>query len=652
MAGRDMADLAQRYLAFAEQETPQSITVIEAALKRGNTPHGVEDHLLRRDHPDAKTRLWIVDRIMEPQTVPHFVQFLISGRLPNGEQCALPRPTEDEAFDIAQPFSAWAPAPYNDIRRSAMDTMMVRIGSFEDSARLLSISKELHTMKSRIWEGIMPLSERRWRDLKLDEPDNLDAACQYMAAVTRVFHYLNYPKVKKALRETFNLISDEARTYGDAMNARRAARADGSYERLNVPALWYEFIKAHYDLVTTTAHRWVVEHVDRLREPVVQELNDHQPEIPGPADARQWLLTNKLHDLLENGAHADFAIALPMDGYKGSALAALDDVPLNARDNQRYCEEAITWNTHTSRRKLDYSGRLRYLSRQEAYERGMAQLQSPPFSVSPAPNDPVSLVRIARSMITAQHRARRELRGEAKISEMDLWFKQVLKEYGNPRFEWGYVIYQLSHEHSEEQWTSFKAKFEADVADWGHGMAEIDPVRSMCKVHWLDGGNLGIDDGDIEAAKRHFKTYVNSGNEPEQIRKNMFLIADPSVVNSYLEPVTPKVHFVLLVDAKFKPDNDNLGRGSESPGYTGTLRVLPSLLWDDIGAMLVMRNQTLVDLWPLAMTRPALMYEGPVPLPVLLFPSLDSLGPGLARVVSTVWILVVSAVLEREAFGK
>lgn len=149
---------------------------------------------------------------------------------------------------------------------------------------------------------------------------------------------------------------------------------------------------------------------------------------------------------------------------------------------------------------------------------------------------------------------------------------------------------------------------------------------------------------------RHFKTYVNSGNEPEQIHKEVFLVADRGVVNSYLKPATATTGFVLAVDAELNPDEKDPDEEIESPGYTGTLRLPASLLWDDIGAMLVMQNQMLIDLWPLAMTRPALMYEGPVPLPILLFPPLNSLDPSLARVVSAVSLLVVSAVLGKEAF--
>ncbi|KAK7427774.1 hypothetical protein QQZ08_005712 [Neonectria magnoliae] len=489
--------------ASSEHGTLLTRQLLEASLKRGNIPSGIGDHMFRQHRPDAKTRLWAVDCIMERQTIPHFLEFLASGRLPNGEQCALPRPTEDEIAKMTIPFSAWAPAPYNENRQPAIEAMMMRTASTEDPWRLFTISKELHAMKSRVWEGIMPLSERRWKNLKLDEPDNFHAACQFIAAVTQVFHYLNHPEVKKALRATFNLISAEFRMYGDAINAQRAiSGTDGPNPRLDVSNLWYEFIKAHYDFMTTTAHHWVVEHIDRLREPIMQELEDHQPEVPGPHDERQWALTNKLHDLLENGSHADYAITLPMDGYNGGTLAVQDRVPLNARDRRGFREEPITWNAHTNRRKLDYSGRLRHLSLHEMYKDTAAQFRSGPLSPPRVVNNPLNVVCTARSQFTAQAMARQELRGEPKTPGMNLWLKKVKEECGNPEFEWGYVIYQLSYEHSDEQWAEFKTKFEADIANWDQGITDIDDVRSMCKVHWLEGKKLGIEDGDVEAAKK------------------------------------------------------------------------------------------------------------------------------------------------------
>lgn len=176
--------------------------------KRRNTPSGAENQvrlngLPAKGRPD---RLWVVDRILEPQTVAHFFEFTMHGRLPSGRRTALPLATVNELMLLQKPMSTWAPAPFNKQNLPLAEMIMSRIGSCEDPERMKVISKELIAMKSRIWQGIMPVSERRWVELGLDSPSQFHQACQFIAGVTDVFHYLNLRIVKSHLRDTYNLI--------------------------------------------------------------------------------------------------------------------------------------------------------------------------------------------------------------------------------------------------------------------------------------------------------------------------------------------------------------------------------------------------------------------------------------------------------------
>lgn len=95
----------------------------------------------------------------------------------------------------------------------------------------------------------------------------------------------------------------------------------------------------------------------------------------------------------------------------------------------------------------------------------------------------------------------------------------------------------------------------------------------------------------------------------------MFLVADGDVIRSYLKPGKVKEGFILAVDAKFDPLEDELDE--QSPGYNRSVRVLGSLLWDDLGALGLMQNQGLRDLWPLAFNNPSRIYERPLPRSVM-----------------------------------
>lgn len=484
-------DMLQLDMLFSANGTPLTAPLQEAAKQRGNIPGDIENLFHFPGHPDGKVRLWVVDRILEPQTVAHFLEFLGMGLLPANRA----RPTGEEVGNLMKPYSAWAPAPFNQITRPAVESIMIRIGSFEDPRRLVCIAKELHAMKSRIWEGILPLSERRWKDLNLDDPEYFHIACRYIASVINVFHYLNHSGVSRALRETFNLISDHLKEAEQALNAaRRLASADGTYQRVSLTDLWYEFMRAHYDDICSRAHHWVIEHIQRLRAPILEQLANYQPEYD--YDLTQWALADALHDLAENASQADSTIFIPTNGYKGNPQ------PASASENDPgdpipgFLVEPIVWSPSLYRRRNTYNARVRFLSRLEMY--------SDPHYLAPYLREPdyvsSDVIITARSQVIAQARARQELRGEEPPPGLDPWVTLIRRHVHN-RPNCGYVVYRLSHSNPEK-WDDFKAKFEADISNWGQEISDIDDVREVCELHWLDGKDLEIKDGDIEAARK------------------------------------------------------------------------------------------------------------------------------------------------------
>ncbi|KAM0545760.1 hypothetical protein ACHAPJ_011184 [Fusarium lateritium] len=609
-----MSNPAERMLradmAMTENGTPATPTLRRARVQRGNTPGDINRLILGRQ-PGEKVRLWITDRILEPQTIPHFFEFLMCGNLPGDRKTARPLLTNDEVLSITKPPSEWAPAPFNEKTRSTSEWIGVRIGSYEDSSRLWPIAKELHAMKSRLWEGMPPLSDRRWKDLELDKPENFPTAYRYIVGVIEAFAYLNSPKTKADLRTTYNLIWDHLKEFQDAINAKRRSDAtDGVYQRVSVTGLWYQFIRAHYDSMVDSAHHWVIEHVDQLREQVVQELANHYPSEPNHFDDKQWELTNKIHDLTENAAQADYTIFLPTDGYKGDSLPAKEHEPFTAAHGGGFRENPIRWSANLSWRASDYGKRLRFLSRKEQYDH-YARHEFRILDSSVPVNDPARMLITVLSQIDAQTQTRQELRGYPQPPELDHWIEYARRL---PNLRLGFVAYRLCHKHDSELWDDFKAKFEADIADWGRGKTGIDDVRQACKIHWIDGRESEIPDGDIEAARKHFELEL-----PDlQVHERVFLVVDEATITSYLKPTKDAEKFVLAVDVNYEATD---GKNDESPGYQGQLRILSSLLWDELGALLIRQGAFLDNLWPMAMSDPESIYRGPKVTPVLKFSS-------------------------------
>ncbi|KAG8670327.1 hypothetical protein FPOAC2_09677 [Fusarium poae] len=611
-----MSNPAERMLrldmALTANGTPNQVYYTEAGKRRGNrrkndNPTDIVNLVPPRAGGDH--RLWITDRIMEPQTIPHFIEFLMHGCLPGDRKTSQPLLTVEETRNMSRPFPEWAPAPFKFQQRSTSEWLGIRIGSHEDSSRLWLVAKEVHAMKSRLWEGIPPLSERRWKELQLDDPRHFGDACQYFMAVIDVFAYLNHPRTKNALRTTYNLIWGHLRVFEQAINAKRKAEND-VYEEVSVTGLWYQYIRAHYDCICDNAHQWVISHINRIREPLVLEIASHQPSDPEEFDARQLELADLIHDLGQNTVEADYIIFMPTDGYKGDSSPAKEHEPLTAAHKKPFREEPISWSANINGRGLDYIQRVRYLTRKERYyyyeREGLDLLDS-------SENEPGRLVVTCISQIDAQTTARLELRGPSE-PRLDRWIEYAQKPL--PRLN-GFAAFRLCHKHDDKKWNEFKTKFEADIADWGLGKKDIDDVRKECKIHWIDGKQETIKD-----AKRKFYSVL-----PDlPVHHRMFLAIDEATIQSYLEPNSSK--FVLAVDAQYgtveeegEGDEPPSEQDHEVPGYNGTVRILGSLLWDELGAMQTTQGVLLKHLWPYAMSDVEKVYRGYKPGTVLKFSS-------------------------------
>jgi hypothetical protein len=451
----------------------------------------------------------VVDRILEPQTIAHFIEFTISGKLPSGRSTSLPLVKGEEAMLINVPFSEWAPSPFNGNPSPPIEKVMMRVGSHEDGNRLQVITKELHAMKSRIWEGMLPLSERRWREKKLDDAANFPVACQIISLAVDVFHYLNHESVQAALRQTFNLIFVHFKEFEDAINAKRAGE---SIPPVKVSALWEEFIKDHYSIMVNMTHNWVIERIERLRVPIETALQQHElsldqseaESLRGP-DALQWELSNKIHDLVEISSHADYGIFVPMDGYWGytaqqpasrpgqSRLRPDPNAPARDSDVLAYADP-ISFSPSWLERRRDYVLRLKHISRRDAINEVLHDIEQ-----GSSTNRPRLLSRSGSTQIAAQRQVRRELRGEPMSMPSELpWVSRVKRE----TTKWGYVGYRWLKDDGQD-WQQFREKFEADISNWGDNLAGgVEEVKVKSKVHWIDAQDLGIPQGDIEALKK------------------------------------------------------------------------------------------------------------------------------------------------------
>ena len=462
---------------------------------RGNIPTPLEDDVNLFPGSACGDKLWIVDRILEPQTLPHFFEAICLRRFSDGETCELACPTDMEMVLCSRPYSTWAPAPYNTITGVPMERLMARIASFQFTSNLLKISKDLHSIKARIWEGVMPLSSRQWVDKGLDKPENYREACQHIGWVIKVFQYLNHPIVAKGMRDTFNSIHNELKNLEDAINAHR--RQNGGEPNVQVRAVWTAYIRAHFDYITNRAHTWVMDRIDRLRIPITEDMRNYASPTPNTIDQKRWELSSKIHDLTENSALADINIMLSMQDYNG--VTPFDDSDF-LYGNPVPSMPLSGAHPDPQKRAELYHLRLRYLTRlmqqrgdpsTEAFERLLPTLN---------PYDEADSIRTTEAQLRAQAQTRTEMRGE-RVKIPNFWITELQRRLGHDNMAWSFVGYRTSKQHNDEEWNEFKHKFDKDQKNWGIELGDIEDIREISKVHWLDPKELGINSEDPDALK-------------------------------------------------------------------------------------------------------------------------------------------------------
>ena len=93
------------------------------------------------------------------------------------------------------------------------------------------------------------------------------------------------------------------------------------------------------------------------------------------------------------------------------------------------------------------------------------------------------------------------------------------------------------------------------------------------------------------------------------LHTDTFLVADKATIDSYLS--ADEDGHILAIDVDFDGSADE-NRADETPGYEGWLRILGSLLWDDLGPLVLTQTQGLGELWPLSEPSSKRVYEHPL----------------------------------------
>lgn len=583
--------------------------------------------------------------------------FLNENKLPNGRINPLPTLTLEEVVLMNQPYREWAPAPYNNTRvrsESAATQFMFSTTGLDDlldfeaiftgrHQGLSMIDYELYFNKQRAWGGLPPLSDRRWKEKGLDQPNTSGPPKNFLKAIdhlekTNVFLAFNISEVLSKMRKAYNKLYDILDHFDTVLAAYHTQQGLGAlpHTRGKAADLWAEFFFNRVEYITTRTHQWYITHANALHAQLMEELRTAPPRTQPPP--RRGNLIDIIHRKLDMLGHqrrrAEYSILIPLTGFKNTLphWRHLSSPPLvnwtehiNAGGSLPIPAGSGTYPQDPIQRETVLINRHSYLITElvNAYYQESA-IRGPGAGLTREMD-----VAVRRLLWKALDQAASELRGTPLIPSPiaeELWITNLRGFLTLPETarytHWGWVAYRLDYSHSEEEWAAFLEKFTADVEKWfiEGNMLGSESVKSSMKITWLDGREFNIPENNIPAARTHYK-FLQESKSPlvdKFLLPSAFLVADKNSVSSYLNPpVLPEQDYIDAADllphivvAEGEFDTTRAGTDPGAPGYEGYVHVAGEMLMEDVFPGLFMSLYQLKDLWNVAGSHPTGLYLG------------------------------------------
>ncbi|KAK1759102.1 hypothetical protein QBC47DRAFT_371069 [Echria macrotheca] len=601
--------------------------------------------------PETGTEIWVHETPLPVAIMGRFFEFLSGvsrNRLSNGQLTTIPVLSRSEISKFMTPYNDWAPPPYNnnDIRADTaanrFSMLFTGLPDMLDIAAIFSgdsfveptkIDFELEICRQRIWAGMVPLSDRRWAEKKLDSPENIDLAVEYVLKTCDMV-YFSLPATQRRMRQDFNKGHDILAHFDMVLDAYYTAHPETTRPTpvARTADLWTEFFFCHVKFITTRIHTWAATHLNRLADGILQRIQS-APTLPDATrmSPQQDALFTQFERLCIIIRRIDECLLFPLVGFKNNlphwrhaSSPPIVNWPQYIRSHGATAL-AGSYPIDITQRDEVYHQRLAHLVRQElTRQRAERNIDAITAAGNIGAFSEEEAAAPVKGVMTAYALGRRELRGEPEAISEELWIG-ALRRCLEPRSDsssaaipkWGFVAYRLWFGHSDEQWDLFMRKFTAGVNNWGAGVAGADLVRGSMEIRWVDGRDHGLKEGDVEGARKHFQV-LQENSEVGILGLNApgFLVADEACIDSYIHSFTLPGQS-LLDEADMGPfiqvGRETVdGSGRQAPGFEGTVRVLGSVLLDDVWPCLWWRHVNVEDLWNLATLHPSCVYVGPV----------------------------------------
>ena len=564
----------------------------------------------------------------------------MNGFRPDGGQPSYPLLTTKEWGLLDTPYNKWTSSPNNKKDYSCMDGVHALIAGEEipelKEAPSIGFLGRLRPLKAKLHLGMAPISRDRWLERKMDDPANYRNLLELMMDIILIFKCFNHEEVQKRTRNAFNFIVERHVEFEQAANLQRERY--GIKEKLDLAGMWAEYWNDILSNMSNRTLQWLVHRVDEVQARAFAEYQDalkaagNDETAIGEAGRKYYECVQDLRGAL---TRADYTLAIPMTGFKGyTSSSAFTDLPLEQRRD--------IWIKVLGTKPFKHQGAI--LDAQDKADEEEAR--NPP-SIEERANIMAMLKRPAHPRFrdtenllghylegkVNRDETRLALRGPPKPPTEEYWItglRERMEFYAtNSGVDethpgaWGFVCYRLTCDQTEKQWTSFMEKFENDYQRSGQWIEGFDSIKDTGKLTVIDGRDLGIAEGDIAAAKRHFSENYSRLPEVGRMWTQDFLVIDKQSFASYDTPSKEEIRppppygpgfgcnggHVRLVDMTYEYMSQER-INAESPGYTGEMKVLTALLLEEIYPLLATLSVRPSGMWPCARLHARQVYVG------------------------------------------
>ncbi|OZJ06593.1 hypothetical protein BZG36_00644 [Bifiguratus adelaidae] len=553
----------------------------------------------------------------ELPTMNGFILAAMSGNMPGDLKTELPLFPQEGMKYFSQKYAEWAPEPFSQLPgpqgpfgslANVSSPPVVRImhimSGLDDLLNLRmsehTVERSFKCVKSKIWLGIAPVSDARWCAKGLDEEANIEEALAILQQVVDVFDYLRKPEIQGQMRNVHNKIWAEIDIFQDACNAVRTTKGEPAPD-FSLTKLWQEYVKYHFLFMQQQARGWMFKRLkilhgvwkSRLLATMQSGRQISETKTTIRIEHYAMMILNKILDLYRD---ADLAIRLRTDGFVMSHGIHKRMTKLDAPQK----ELNRIYSEIENQRMSGMTAFLQAVITERVAARHQ-RMPVPDFMEAP-------------QMLVDREFGHKSIQPEIETPpplKTETWVRN-LAEKQVERF--GFVIYRLTCKESDEEWVEFLAKLESGLSSGWDGVLGAESIRGKEYLNWIDGKEIGIAEGDIAAARKHFQTITQSDSFLSGISKHIFLAITPSSIKAFSTQAADRKGdyrgFLQVIESDYDP-SESKQRGYK-PGYDGSFKIIDQLVWTDLYAMnIASGSQTFQEYWALAAEHPGAVYVGP-----------------------------------------